>query len=182
MATPPTIRISQFDISYPNPSGVRHQELTASGFVRNLGTTSQTLLDFGSVNNSSSKVHSATKALVVNVDDMKDATEAVYNLRFWCPGSADFSTGTYYLNYWASGAWIKNCSLTDTSGYFIGTSLPSGQNLWRHDGDTELTASGDPKQSSMWMYLSISVDTDVPPKTYGGTGSGLYYRLTYDFR
>jgi len=182
MATPPVIRMSEWDISYSNPSGVRHQELTASGFLKNLGRTSQSLLDFGSINNTNNKVHSNTKAIIVNVDDMQDATEAIYNLRFWCPGSSDFTAGTYYLNAWVSGAWIKNCSLTDTSGYYIGTSLPSGQNLWRQDGGTSITASGADAQSSMWVYLSISADTDVPPKTYGGTGSGLYYRLTYDYR
>lgn len=182
MPTPPTIRISEFDLSYPNPSGVRHQQLTASGWVKNLGTTTDTLLDFGSVNNSNGKVHSSAKALIVNVDDMKDATEAVYDMRFWCSDDSDFATGTRYLNGFTSGVWFQDLSLTDASGLFIGTTLPSGQNLYRQDGGEEITASGSDSQSSHWIYLSVSVDTNVPPATYGGAAGGFVYRLTFDYR
>ena len=182
MATPPTVRVSEFDLSYPDPSGVRHLKLVASGWVKDLGKNTSSLLDFGSVNNSTAKVHGNTKAIIYNIDDMGDANEAVYNLKFWCSNTDDFTTGSYYLNGFCSGVWFKNLTLTDASGLFIETSLPSGQNLYRQDKGAEITASGADNQSSQWIYLSISVDYDIPPKTYGGANGGLVYRLTYDYR
>lgn len=191
MAVTPVIRISEFSISGQSPSGVRHLQLSASGWAKTLGTGAGQLLDFGSINTTNGKQSSATKAIVAMVDDMKDASEAVFNLRFFISDLSDWSNGTFSFNGFPSGQWIQNISLTDASGYLIPTILPSGQNLWRDAGGAfnrnsvafqEITASGLDSQVTQWLYLSVTADTDVPAGVYGGNTGGFTYRLAYDFR
>lgn len=181
MATPPVIRFSQFAVSGVSPSGSRHLTNHAS-YIKQLGTAAGQYLDFGSLNISSAKQITGTKVVVAMVDNMNDATEAVFNLRFWLADTSDFNSGTYYFNGWASGTWLRNCSLTDASGYYVSTVLPSGQNWWRQDDGTEITGSGADSQVTQYMYLSNSIDTDCTVKVYGGDTGGFVYRLTYDYR
>ncbi len=179
MAVTPTVRFSQFAVSGVSPSGSRHLK-THDSYVKELGNGAGQYLDFGSLNITDGKKSTATKAVVAMVDNMQGATNSVYNLRFWAPSIS--LTGTYYLNGWASGAWIHNCALTDASGYFVSTVLPSGQNWWRNDGDTSITASGLDSQTTQYFYLSITANNDVPIGIYGGDAGGLLYRMTFDYR
>lgn len=178
---PPVVRFSEFATSGVSPSGSRHLTNHAS-YVKELGTVAGRYLDFGSINITNGKQTTDTKAVVAMIDHMNDATSQVFNLRFWISDSDDFSNGTYYFNGWASGVWIQDVNLTDASGYFTPTILPSGQNWWRNDGALAITASGSDAQTTQYMYLSVTIDTDVPVGIYGGDSGGYVYRLTYDYK
>lgn len=180
MATVPVIRFSQFDITKTSPAGFRHLK-THAAYVKELNTNPSGYLDFGSMNISNGKRSSPTKAVVAMVDHMNGATTAVYNLRFWMASQSDWKSGTYYFNGRPSGSW-KNLTLTDASGVYVPAILPSGQNWWRQDGGLEITASGADAQCTQYMYLSVTLDDDVPVGVYGGDGGGWAYRLTYDYR
>lgn len=177
----PIIRFSEFAVSGVSPAGSRHLKTHAS-YVKQLGVNAGGYLDFGELNITNGKQHTQTKAVVAMVDHMNDAKNQVYNLRFWVADISDFTAGTYYLNGWASGTWLRNCALNDASGYYTPTVLPSGQNWWRTNGATTITASGLDAQVTQYMYLSITAETDVPVGVYGGDAGGFAYRLTYDYK
>lgn len=181
MAVSPSIKFSEFAVSGVNPSGSRH--LTTHGaYVKQLGTAAGQYLDFGSLNLNNGKQSTPTKAVIAFVTDMKDATESLFNLKFWISNSADFTSGTYYFNGWASGLWLRNCALVDSSGYYTPTIIPSGQNWRRQDGYTEISGANLDSEVTQYMYLSVTADIDVPNKTYGGVGGGFTYRLTFDYK
>ena len=191
MPIPPLIRFSQFNTSFQNPSGVRHLKISSSGWIKTLSQVAGEFLDFGAVNISNGKRTTGTKAVVAMVDNMKDATEAVFNLRFWISNTIDFNFGTFFFNGFPSGQWIQDIQLTDASGKYVPTALPSGQNWWRDAGGEfdrdslafqEITASGLDSQVTQWFYLSNSIDIDVPVKVYGGDSGGWVFRLTFDYR
>lgn len=195
MANPPDIIFSEYAVSGVDPSGVRHLDLgppSGYSFVKNLSTNPNAFLDFGSININAGKQHTSTKAVIARLGSSNDMTEAAYNLRFWLPDIADFSVGTFKFNGLASGLWIQNITLAESSGFFVPTTLPSGQNIWRNvpgkafdatDTDfQELTASGQDDQVTMYEYLSVTVNTNAAIKVYGGDGGGFTYRLTFDFR
>jgi hypothetical protein len=177
----PVIRFSQFAVSGLSPSGSRHLKNHAS-YVKQLATTPGAYLDYGDINKTYGKQTTPTKAIVAMVDHMNDANNQVYNLRFWAANITDFISGTYYLNSFPSGIWNQNCNLTDASGKYTPTVLPSGQNWWRQDGGVAITASGLDAQTTQYMYASLTVDTDVPVGVYGGDAGGFQYRMTFDYK
>ncbi|MHA2277549.1 MAG: hypothetical protein ACXAC2_17355 [Candidatus Kariarchaeaceae archaeon] len=190
MAVPPSILFSEFAVSGVSPSGSRHLD-NASNFIKNLSTNAGAYLNYGLINNANSIVSSPTKVAIARVSNFNDANEAVFNMKFWVGNINDFQFGNFNFNGFPSGIWLQDFSLTDQDNKFIPTELPSGQNIWRaadgpFDPDSvdfkEITASGLDDQVTMYEYLSVTVDTDVPPKTYGGDGGEFQYRLTFDFR
>lgn len=188
----PTITISQYAVSGVSPSGHRHEDKEAYGWKRNVSTQAVSYLDYGSVNNAEVKQHTETFAIIARVSDFGDANEAIYNLRLWISDLSALTEGTYWFNGFPSGQWLQDLQLTDASGYALPQSLPSGQNWWRDAGGAfdrndaafqEITGSGiTDDQVTQFMYVSMSVNPDVPVATYGGDGGGLTYRLTYDYR
>jgi hypothetical protein len=121
-------------------------------------------------------------------------TEAMFNMRFWLANMTDFEIGTFKFNGWASGTWIPGINLTENSGMFVPSELPSGQNLFRNADPNqvfnredvfqqELTSSGIvDNQVTQYQFLSVTVNDDAAVKEYGGDGGGFTYRLTFDFR
>jgi hypothetical protein len=193
MSNPPVFILSQYTPSGTaiNPSGVRHLDITASGFIKNLGNGAGQFLDYGSINISNGKQSTVTHAIVGRVGDFNDATEAVFNLKLFLSDVSDWTDGTFSFNGLPSGQWIPGITLTDTSGSLVPTQVPSGQNWWRDAGGAfnrnsvsfqEITASGLDSQVTQWFYLSTTVDTDVPVKTYGGNTGRWTYRVNYDYR
>lgn len=180
MATP-TIRFSEFDPTKADPSGSRHLTNHAA-YVKQLGTTAGQYLSFADINVSSGKQTTLTKAVVGMADSMGDATSGIYNMKFWVGSSSDWGGGTYSWNGLSSGTWIQNITLNDTSGYTLSNSLPNSQNWWRQDHHDAITASGSDDQVTEYMYLSITIDTNVTPSVYGGSSGGFKYRMTYDYR
>lgn len=194
---PPIIKFHEFDVNDPSPSGFRHVT-SATAFVKQLGTGANQFIDFGSGNISNGKQHSKTAAVVAFATSMNDATEAIFDMRFWISDFSDFITGSYNFNGFPSGKWIQGIKLTDASGYFIPTNLPSGQNWWNSPNNIEfdrtlpifqeLTASGldgsgiSNPNITQYMYLSLTVNTDVPPGVYGGNDGGWTYRMSYNYR
>ncbi len=190
MATPPDVKISQFDINV-DPSGFRHLESPANGFQQTLGVAAGEFLNLSGVDRTNGKQSSQTKVFLMRVDNFNDANEAVFNMRFYLSSVSDFTTGTFSFNGFASGRHITGATLTDASGLFIPTALPSGQNLWRAaDGPfdpssasfQEITGVGSDDQVTMYQYLSVTVDTDVPAGVYGGNTGGFTGRITWDYR
>lgn len=194
MAVPPTIIFSEYAVSGVDPSGVRHLDLgppSGFSFVKNLGTSPGEYLDFGSININLGKQELPTKAVVFRIGASGDMTEAMFNMRFWLSDITDFSIGTFVFNGFPSGTWLQNLSLTESSGLFVSTGLPSGQNIWRDAGGPfnrnstsfqEITASGQDNQVSMYQYLNVTVNPNAAVKVYGGDAGGFTYRLTFDYR
>lgn len=190
MAVPPEIRFSQFDPSGISPIGSRHL-LTHPSFVKTLSTDPNAFMDFGRLNLTFGKKTTRTTAVVAMLRQHNDMTEAIFNLKFWVSDFSDFHNGTYYFNGFPSGAWIQGIRLTDASGKYVPTHLPSGQNWWRafpatfnrnSTNFTEITQSGIDNQTTMFYYLSVTADSDVDNGVYGGNGGGFTYRMTFDYR
>lgn len=184
MSTPPSIKFSEFAVSGVDPTGQRHQ-LTHSSFVKRLSQAPDELLDFGIINTTFTKKTTETKVVVAFSDNFNDATEAIFNMRFWLPDISDFLQGTFNFNGFASGVWMSGLyenKLTDASGLYIPTFLPSGYNLRRQDGWPEISGVNQDSQVTEFIYLGVTCDTDVPAKRYGGEGGGFVYRLTWDYR
>lgn len=184
MATPPSIKFHEFSPSGVDPVGQRHLT-THSSFVKEVGTGAGQFLDYGSVNTTFTKKITGTKAIVAYADAFNDATEAIFNMRFWLTDISDFIQGTYNFNGFPSGVWISGLAsdgLSDASGLFTQTILPSGANLRRQDGWPEISGINSDSEVSEYVYSSIDFDTNVPPKSYGGDSGGFVYRLTFDYR
>lgn len=197
MAVAPTITFAAYAVSGADPSGVRHLDLgdpSGFSFINNPSTDPGASLDFGSINITAGKQTTETFAVFARINEFNDLTEAVFNMRFWLPDLQDFGIGTFKFNGFASGTWIPNINLTEVSGKFVATTLPSGQNLFRNKDPNaifnpndvifqELTASGIvDDQVTMYEFLSVTVDTNAGIKQYGGDGGGFTYRMTFDFR
>ena len=184
MAIPPSIRFHEFAISGVNPVGQRHQT-THSSFKQAVSQAAGQFLDFGQVNNTFTKQTTPTKVITAFTDDFNGANEAIFNMKFWLPDISDFVTGTFHFNGFSSGIWLSGFftqGLDDASGFFIATALPSGQNLFREDGGPEISGINKDSEVTEFIYLSVGLDTDVPPKPYGGDSGGFTYRMTFDFR
>ena len=179
MATPPTIQFNQFITTSGDPSGARHLE-TASGWIKKLDTSSTGVLEFGTVNNTTSKVSTTTYAVVPFVSAMNDAS-TLTDFRFWLPTQNAISGGTYTFNQQVSGTFVSGINLTDASGSFTSTSLPASQNINRQDGFATVSGANSDSETLQYVYLSITVDTDVDNGVYGGSAGTIRYRLTYDF-
>lgn len=195
MAIPPSLIFSEYAVSGVDPSGSRHLDLgPASGFsfVKNLGTDPNESLDFGNININLGKQETKTKAVLARLGASGDMTEAIFNMRFWIADISDFNVGTFKFNGVTSGIWIQNVSLNESSGLFVPTTLPSGQNIWRNvpnkqfdptDTDfQEITSSGSDDQVTMYQYLNVTVNPNAAVKVYGGDAGGFTYRITMDFR
>lgn len=184
MATPPSINFHEFAVSGVDPVGQRHLT-THSSFTKALGTAAGSFLNFGSLNTTFTKKITPTKVMVAFFSNFNDATEAVFNMRFWLNDISDFTNGTFNFNGFQSGVWesgLATQGLSDASGLFTQTALPSGSNLNRQDGALEITGINSDAEVTEFMYTSVDLDTDVPPSSYGGNSGGFVYRLTFDFR
>jgi hypothetical protein len=185
MAVAPSIKTHEFVVSGVDPVGQRHLT-THSSFVKEISTSPGAFLNFGSVNTTFSKqTTTPTKAILMFSDDFKDANEAIFNMKFWLPDTSDFVAGTFNFNGFVSGVWVSGLfqdPLTDASGLFIPTALPSGANIRRQDGWPEISGINQDSEVTEHVYLSWTADTDVPPNVYGRDTGGFTYRLTFDFR
>lgn len=179
MAIPPTIQFNQFLTTSGSPSGARHLE-TASGWVKKLDASSTGVLEFGTVNNSSSKSSSTTYIVVPFVSAMNDAS-TVTDFKFWLPTQNAISGGTYTFNQHVSGVFVSGLSLTDASGSFTPTSLPASQNVNRQDGFATVSGANSDSETLEYIYLSMTIDTDVDNGIFGGSAGTIRYRLTYNF-
>jgi len=178
MATPPTIKFNQFS-NETSPSGERHLQ-TFSGWVKELDTSSNGFLDFGTINNTNSKGTSTTHVVVPFVSAMNDAT-TITNFRFWLSTQNSLTAGTYYFNQHVSGVFVSGLQVTDSSGVYSSTSLPASQNVNRQDGFTTVSGANSDDEVLEYIYLSMTVDTDVSNGIYGGSDGSIRYRLTYDY-
>ena len=179
MAISPTILFNQFVSTSGSPSGARHLE-TASGWIKKLNTSSTGVLDFGTVNNTNDKVHSTTYIVVPFVSAMNDADELT-DFKFWLPIQNAISGGFQTWNQAISGTFISGLSLTDSSGLFSSSSLPSSQNIFRQDGWHTVSGANSDSEVLEYIYLNVTIDTDTEPGIYGGDAGDIRYRLTFNW-
>lgn len=175
----PAIKFNVFTVSASTPSGSRHLE-SAGNWSQKAEASSTGFIDMGSLNNTSAKVSSSTFAVVPYVDALNGAT-TVENMKFWMPTQTALSSGTYYFNESVATAWTSGIALTDTSGSFSSSTLPSSQNVNRTTGETTITSAQADAHVMQYCYLSVTVDTNVPNGTYGGADGSIKHRLTFDF-
>lgn len=180
----PQSHFIQFSVKAPSPSGYRH--IDASG-IKIVDTSASGALNFGTLNNGSGIiVTSPTKCVVWVIDSMGDATEQIFDMKFWLSSVSDFTgLGTdynVYFNKQMSTAWQSGLKIDYSDGDFVGITIPSGQNLLSSSGTTSIVGAGQDFNTSQYIYLSISADPDVPVGTYGGDGVGTFrYRVTYKY-
>ncbi len=175
----PAIKFNVFSVDDATPSGSRHLE-SAGNWVQKAEATATGYLDMGALNNTDSKVTTSTYAVVAYVDALNGAS-TVDNMKMWMPVQTSMSSGTYYFNQVIQTAWTSGISITDASGSFSSSTLPVAQNVNRTTGETTLTVAQDDSHSTQYCYLSVTVDTDVPNGTYGGSDGSMKHRLTFDF-
>jgi len=179
MATPPTILFNQFFTTSGSPSGSRHLE-SGSGWIKKLDASATGVLEFGTVNNTDTKVSSTTYTVVPFVSAMNDAS-TLTDFRFWLPIQNAISGGSYFFNQAVSGSFVSGISLTDSSGLFSSTSLPASQNVYRQDGFATVSGAASDSEALEYIYLSMTIDTDVDNGIFGGSDGSIRYRLTFNF-
>ena len=180
----PTTHFINFDVNAVDPSGYRN--IDASG-LKILDVSSSGAMDFGILNNSSGiVVTTPTKCAVWVVDTMGDATTEIFDMRFWLSSITDFVGIGIDYNVWFNQVmhttWQQSINIDKDDGEFTPTELPAGQNLLSSSGLVNIASAGKEPDCSQNIYLSVSVDPDMPVGTYGGDGVGAFrYRVTYKY-
>lgn len=185
MVVVPTVEWLEHSLG-TDPSGSRHLKSGGAGFLKELGTGAGAHLDFGGVDISDTNQISATKLCFARVSNFNGAS-GVFNMRFFLNNVGAFSAGTYRFlerkELHFQGSISLGLADDDTP-----TSIPAGQNLKGtinfpdfQNGQTSISGLFD-QDVSEYVYLAVSINTDVPVGTYGGPGQGTFrYRLLYDF-
>lgn len=160
-----------------NPSGTRYSNAVGSGFINILSLSPTGILDFNSVNNTTSGAISNTQVLFYRLMALNDATEKISNMRFWLPDSSTFNAGTYSFHRNFTTTWTQGDVINDTYPT-VPTTLPTSQNIFRSDSGVALSGINENSGVTQLIYLAIKVGSDVPAKVYQGS---LKYRLSYDY-
>lgn len=185
MVVIPDVEIIQQSLSI-NPSGSRHLKSGAAGFLKELNTAANGVLDFGSVNTTNSGVISDTKLIYARVNSFGDAS-GVYNMKLFWASISDLNTGTYRFLRRQSLHFQPNISLSEAD-LDLPVIVPEQANVsgtstfsaWQH-GKPYMSGIFD-DDATMYQYMAILVGTDVPIGQKGGPGAGsLRARLQYDF-
>lgn len=175
----PSIKFNVFSVDSTSPSGSRHLE-TAGNFVSKVDTSATGVLAFGTVNNTSAKASTSTLAVVPYVDNLNGNT-SVESMKFWQPTQTSLSAGTYSFNQVVSSDWAQDSALTDASGSFSSSTLPTSQNITAASGTNSIAVEAVDNAAMQYVYLSVTVDTDVTQGSYGGSDGSIKYRLTFDY-
>ena len=173
----PVVSLISWNTSGTFPSGARYSNLVASGFDRILSTSPTGILDFGSVNNTTSGSISSTKVIFGRLMALNDATEKISNMRFWLPDSSTFNAGTYSFHRNFTTTWTQGDVIDDTYPT-VPTTLPTSQNIFRSDSGVALSGINENSGVTQLIYLAVKVASDVPAKLYQGS---FEYRLSYDY-
>jgi hypothetical protein len=182
----PLTHFSQFRVKDQSPSGQRNT-IAASGYIKKLDISPSGELDFGTLNNSSGiVVTTPTHCVVWVIDSMEDATEEIFDMRFWLSAISDFIGRGDDYNVWfnqqTNVLWQSGLSIDKDDGLYTPTSLPSSQNVNSTSGLPNITGAGHDHDVTEYIYLSVSVDPDTPVGIYGGPGVGTFrYRMTYKY-
>jgi hypothetical protein len=182
MVTAPSIQWKEYDKTV-DPSGTRHLETT--GFLKQIGTGAGEQFDFGSVDISDSSQISDTKLCLAHVTNFNGAS-GIFNMRFFLNNISAFGLGTYRFLERKEFHFQGDIDL-DLSDDDIPTTIPSSPNIKGTiaalfpNGQTAISGVGD-QDVTQYVYLAVSVGTDVPVGTYGGPAQGTFrYSLVYDF-
>jgi len=184
MVVVPTVKFIQQSLTI-DPSGSRHLNSGAAGFIRELNTTAGHELNFGNLNNTISGTISDTKLCYARISSLGDAS-GIFNLRVFLVNATAFNTGTYRFLERRTFDFVPNLILS-VNDLDMPVILPN------HPNFSGTVQPGWPRGSpwmsgildadvSMYLYTAIFADTNVPVGTYGGAGAGSFrYRMVYDF-
>lgn len=175
----PIIKFNLFSVDAASPSGSRHLE-SSPNFVKKVDASSTGTLDFGTVNNTSAKSTSSTFAVVPYVDSL-NGNNSIEAMKIWQPTQTSLTTGTYSFNQVVATAWSSGISVTDASGSYSSSTLPNAQNITAASGTTSIAVAATDDASMQYVYLSTTINTDVPQGVYGGSNGSIKYRLTFDY-
>jgi hypothetical protein len=183
MVVLPVIRILQQSLTI-DPSGFRHTQDPAKGFIKELTTAAGGQLDFGTLQLSSSQQVSETKCVYARAASLGTAS-GIFNMKFYLSSVSAWNNGTFRFLEDHSLDFISSAALTAANSD-TPTSVPANANTL----GTVHEAAGWPRGKGFmsgildndvteYIYLSLLAHNDMEGRTYGT--SGWTYRLIYDF-
>ena len=177
----PIIRFQEFDIADDDP----FENNYATG-GKQLNESDVGTLHFGIIRVEDT-IESDTKAVLMRVTDMK-GNDFINNMRFWAQSTVEPSVVSYNMAIAGSGSWTPRPDrsvawdgISAASGQ-IPQTLPTAQNFYRRDGHAAISGIAT-SEASEWVYLNLTVGTNLPVGNYGGTnGQGvLRYQMVFDY-
>lgn len=183
MVTLPTVKVIQQSLII-DPSGFRHTQDPAKGFIKELTTAAGGHLDFGSLQLSSSQQVSDTKCIYARASSMGTAS-GIFNMKFHLSSISAWDNGTFRFLEDHSLDFRGNISLTSAADD-TPTNVPANANTLGTVHEAAGWPRGKPWISGVidtdvteYIYLALQANNDVDGGTYGT--SGWTYRLLYDF-
>lgn len=178
-----------------DPSGWRHRtdhpsfiRVLASGLGPQSASLDYDSFDLQSTDISVGSGVSKTKAMLFRVHSVTSPGQTrVSNMRVWASDTTDFlEPQTHRILFHPSDVW--NSGFLFQAGdigerdYWMPTSLPYEQNLFRNDQQRVILGSGD-ADVSQWMYVALAASGTMPLGEYGDTTDGpggFNLRVTYN--
>jgi hypothetical protein len=188
----PEIQISSWDNSeIADPAGTRHLVSGAFAYDKLLGIGCELALTFNNLQLDAGAAQpfvgsdvAVINFCVPNFGELQaSGLQAVYNMKLWLPSGSGtiLDLPGSHLEVVMSGVWIPNASFPSGTGAELQRSLPGAHNVFKHDGEAELTSYTD-DEVSQYVYMRMFLDEQFPLGTFGVCGSGILRpRLTFDF-
>ena len=176
-----------------NPSGWRHRT-DHPAFIRVLASgRGAASLDFGSFDLQTTDIGRGSGVSKTKVMSFRIArytspgVTRVHGMRVWAADTSDFlEPQTHKILWttsqvWTSGFVFEPADMGNQE-YWMPTSLPIHQNLFKCDGMRTIVGSGDADVSE-WMYIALAASGTMPLGEYGDTTDGpegFNIRVTYN--
>jgi hypothetical protein len=177
----PVVKFEEFDIAADDPFLDNY-----TNPLKQLNESDTGTLHFGIIRVEDS-IESDTKAVLMRVTDMK-GNDFINNMRFWAQSTVEPSVVSYNMAIAGSGSWTPRPDrsvawggINAASGQ-IPQTLPTSQNFHRRDGHVDINGIAT-SEASEWVYLNLTVGSNLPVGNYGGTnGRGvLRYQMVFDY-
>jgi hypothetical protein len=174
--------LSEFSPVGPDPSGWRHLTIHPS-FVRLLASgNGPASLNFESFDLQATDIStgsgiSKTKCFIFRISQFTTpGTTRVHNMKIWASDLSDFLTPeTNKMLFYVTSTWTSGFSfnINDIGNklYWMPSSLPESQNLFRTDGARTIHGSND-ADVSQYVYVALAASGTTPLGEYGAQGDG----------
>lgn len=185
--------LAEFATLGSDPSGFRHSSIHPS-FVKILASgNGPASLDFNALDLQATDIStgsgvSKTKCFIFRVHKFTSpGVLRIHNMKVWASDMSDFLTPeTNRLLFSISSPWVSGFAFTgndfSNTSYWMPTSLPENQNLFRTDGKTTIHGSGD-ADVSQYVYVALAASGTTPLGEYGSASDGadgFNIRITYN--